>query len=80
MTAMAAHSHVPMFATGSPSQFIKITSHDGTTQQVIRYHEKIAGQRLGPVSSLSFHPHKPILAAGFADEIVSVFAPKKPIT
>ncbi len=76
MTALAAHSQIPMFAAGSPAQFIKIMSHDGTTQQVIRYHEKIAGQRLGPVSSLAFHPHMPYLAAGFADEIVSVYAPK----
>jgi len=76
MTALAAHSNVPMFATGSPAQFIKIMSHDGMTQQVIRYHEKISGQRIGPVSCLSFHPHMPFLAAGFADEIVSLYAPK----
>lgn len=79
MTALAAHPHIPLLATGSPAQFIKIMSHDGMTQQVIRYHEKISGQRLGPVSSLSFHPHMPYLAAGFADEIVSVYAPKRTI-
>ena len=76
MTALAAHSQIPMFAAGSPAQFIKIMSHDGMTQQVIRYHEKLAGRRLGPVSCLAFHPHMPYLACGFADEIVSVYAPK----
>mmetsp|Transcript_2936 Transcript_2936/g.6349 ORF Transcript_2936/g.6349 Transcript_2936/m.6349 type:complete len:1802 (-) Transcript_2936:30-5435(-) len=79
MTALAAHSNVPMFATGSPAQFIKIMSHDGMTQQVIRYHEKISGQRIGPVSCLCFHPHLPFLAAGFADDIVSVYAPKRSV-
>ena len=79
MTALAAHSNVPMFATGSPAQFIKFMAYDGTTQQVIRYHEKISGQRIGPVSSLSFHPHIPYLAAGFADDLVSVYAPKRTI-
>lgn len=77
MTALSAHSKIPMFATGSPAQFIKIMSHDGSTQQVIRYHEKIVGQRIGPVSCLSFHPHMSYLAAGFADDIVSVYSPKK---
>ena len=77
MTALSAHSKIPMFATGSPAQFIKIMSHDGSTQQVIRYHEMIVGQRIGPVSCLSFHPHMPYLAAGFADDIVSVYSPKK---
>eukprot|EP00804_Cyclotella_cryptica_P015292 CCRYP_005406-RB/>CCRYP_005406-RB protein AED:0.22 eAED:0.22 QI:45/1/1/1/0.6/0.5/6/884/1709 len=76
MTALTVHSNIPMLATGSPAQFIKTISHDGTTQQVIRYHEKIPGQRIGPVSCLSFHPHMPYLAAGFSDELVSVFGPK----
>mmetsp|Transcript_1160 Transcript_1160/g.2189 ORF Transcript_1160/g.2189 Transcript_1160/m.2189 type:complete len:1924 (+) Transcript_1160:412-6183(+) len=75
MTALAVHSNVPMFATGSPAQFIKVMSHDGATQQVIRYHEQISGQRIGPVSCLSFHPHMPFLAAGFADDVVSLYAP-----
>jgi len=79
MTALAAHSNVPMFATGSPAQFIKIMSHDGMTQQVIRYHEKISGQRIGPVSCLCFHSHMPFLAAGFADDIVSLYAPREAV-
>jgi regulator-associated protein of mTOR len=77
MTALAAHSNVPMFATGSPAQFIKIMSHDGSTQQIIRYHDRIPGQRIGPVSCLCFHPQLPFLAAGFADENVSLYAPKE---
>lgn len=77
MTALAAHSNVPMFATGSPAQFIKIMSHDGSTQQVIRYHDRLPGQRIGPVSCLCFHPQLPFLAAGFADENVSLYAPKE---
>ena len=77
MTALATHSNVPIFATGSPAQFIKLMAHDGMTQQVIRYHEKIRGQRIGPVSCLGYHPHMPFLAAGFADEIVSLYAPRE---
>ena len=79
MTALAAHSNVPMFATGSPAQFIKIMSHDGSTQQVIRYHDRLPGQRIGPVSCLCFHPQLPFLAAGFADENVCLYAPKESI-
>jgi regulator-associated protein of mTOR len=76
MTALTVHSNIPMFAIGSPAQFIKMVSYDGTTQQVIRYHEKIPGQRIGPVSCLSFHSQMPYLAAGFSDDVVSVYAPK----
>jgi regulator-associated protein of mTOR len=71
MTALTVHTNIPMFATGSPAQFIKMVSYDGTTQQVIRYHEKNPGQRIGPVSCLSFHPQMPYLAAGFSDDILS---------
>ncbi len=61
MTALAAHSNIPMFATGSPAQFIKIMSHDGSTQQVIRYRDRLPGQRIGPVSCLCFHPQLPLV-------------------
>jgi len=76
MTALACHPGIPFFATGSHAQFIKILSMDGDTLQVIRYHEEIAGQRMGPVSCLAFHPHRPLLAAGATDEIISLYSPK----
>lgn len=79
MTALAGHPTIPMLATGSHAQFIKILTLDGDTLQVIRYHEKIAGQRIGPVSCLGFHPHKPLLAAGATDEIISLYSPTKDI-
>lgn len=80
MTALAAHHNVPFFATGSPNQFIKIMSHDGSTQQAIRFHDRIPGQRIGPVSCLCFHPQMPFLAAGFADENISLFGWKSAST
>jgi len=75
MTALALHPGIPLLATGSHAQFIKILALDGDTLQVIRYHEEIAGQRIGPVSCLCFHPHKPLLAAGATDEIISLYLP-----
>ena len=75
MTALTVHNNIPLIATGSPAQFIKMISYDGSTQQVIRYHGQIPGQRIGPVSCLSFHPQMPYLAAGFSDDVVSVYAP-----
>jgi len=80
MTALAAHHNVPFFATGSPNQFIKIMSHDGSTQQAIRFHDRLPGQRIGPVSCLCFHPQMPFLAAGFADENISLFGWKSAST
>ena len=77
MTALASHPSIPLLATGSHAQFIKILALDGDTLQVIRYHEEIAGQRIGPVSCLCFHPHMPLLAAGATDEIISLYSPDK---
>jgi len=78
MTALTVHSNTPIYATGSPAQFIKLIAYDGTTQQLIRYHDNHPAQRIGPVSCLSFHPHMPYLAAGFSDDVVSVYAPRDP--
>jgi len=76
MTALSVHPTIPMLATGSHAQFIKVMTLDGDTLQVIRYHEALAGHRIGPVSCLEFHPHKPLLAAGGTDSIVSIYSPK----
>jgi regulator-associated protein of mTOR len=77
MTALACHSKVPLFASGSPTQFITLLTPDGDTLQMIRYHEELSGQRIGPVRCLDFHPHKLLLAAGAVDKIISLYAPKK---
>jgi regulator-associated protein of mTOR len=76
MTALSVHPSIPILATGSHAQFIKVMTLDGDTVQVIRYHEVLAGHRIGPVSCLEFHPYKPLLAAGGTDAIVSIYSPK----
>lgn len=74
LTALAIHPGVPLLATGSSAQFVKIMTLDGETINVIRYHNGVSGQRIGPVSHLAFHPNKMLLAAGAAnDDIVSLY-------
>jgi regulator-associated protein of mTOR len=80
MTALAVHSKIPMLATGSSSQFIKVLTMDGDTMQVLRYHGVGATHRIGPVSCLAFHRYKPLLAAGATDAFIGLYAPKKSIT
>ncbi|CAM9089710.1 unnamed protein product [Chrysoparadoxa australica] len=73
MTAAAVHERVPLLATGSHNQFIKVLTMDGETLSVMRYHDGFLGQRIGPVSALAFHPHSLVLAAGATDSIISVY-------
>ena len=40
----------------------------------ISHHDGFLGQRIGPVSSLAFHPMKLMLAAGATDSIISVYS------
>lgn len=77
MTALAVHAKIPVVATGSHAQFIKILTLDGETLKVVRYHEEMSSHRIGPVSCLEFHPFKPLLAAGATDTLVSLYAPKE---
>ena len=77
MTALAVHPEIPVIATGSHAQFIKILTLDGETLKVMRYHEEMSSHRIGPVSCLEFHPFKPLLAAGATDTFVSIYAPKE---
>ena len=78
MTALAVHKQIPIAATGSHAQFIKIVTLEGETLQVARFHEEMSGHRIGPVSCLEFHKHKLLLAAGGTNSLVSIYKPKHP--
>jgi regulator-associated protein of mTOR len=80
MTALTVHKKIPIAATGSHAQFIKILTLDGETLQVARFHEQsLPGHRIGPVSCLEFHKHKLVLAAGSTNALVSIYQPRRRI-
>lgn len=80
MTALSVHKSIPIAATGSHDQFIKILTLEGDTLQVARFHEEssLSGHRIGPVSCLEFHKQKLVLAAGYTNALVSVYQPRRP--
>ena len=49
-------------------------ARDGDQLNIVRYHDGFLGQRIGPVSSLAFHPTKLLAAAGSTDSIVGIYA------
>lgn len=73
MTALATHPKIPLVATGSTGQFVKIMTLDGDTLQVIRNHQKRSNQRIGMVNCVAFHPFKALMATGAADSVVGLF-------
>jgi hypothetical protein len=44
------------FSSGSQTQKIKVINFTGEELSTIRYHEGFLGRRIGPISSLAFHP------------------------
>jgi regulator-associated protein of mTOR len=75
LTSMTVHNCAPIIATGSHAQFIKILTFGGEQLgNIIKYHDGFLGQRMGPITSLTFHPHRMMLAASAADCIVSIYA------
>lgn len=74
LSAFAIHRHAPFIASGSCKQYIKVFNVHGEQLSVVRYHNSFLGQKIGPVSALSFHPYKVYLAAGAIDSIVSIYS------
>jgi len=74
MTALACHDYAPLLATGSNRQQARIFTNAGDPLSDIRFHEGFAGQRIGKVSALAWHPHKLMLAVGATDNLVSIMA------
>jgi WD40 repeat protein len=79
MTAMAVHAQIPLIASGSHAQFIKLMTLDGEPIQVIRHSQLNHGRMIGPISCLAFHPQHTLLAAGGTDNLVHLFSPKTPL-
>jgi len=73
MFAFTVHDYAPLFAIGTQDQRVRIMNFNGDEVSLIRYHDGFLGQRIGPISALSFHPYKLMLAAGATDSIVSIY-------
>ncbi len=74
LDAMAAHDYAPLLATGSKSEVIKLFDLSGKLLKTVKYHKGFMGHRIGPVTSLAFHPNQLYLAAGALNPIVSIMA------
>lgn len=77
MTALACHPRLPLLASGSDQNFVKVFTNDGDVLEVIRHHDALNGMKIGRVSTLAFHPNRPLLAAGTTDDIISIYGTKK---
>jgi len=79
MTALSVHRKIPIAASGSHAQFIKILTLEGEALQSVKFHDLtgIKYDRIGPVSCLEFHRQKLVLAAGSTNALVSVYQPRR---
>ena len=80
LSALALHASAPVVASGSRNQFIKLfdltaLANGGNVRelQTIRYFDGFLGARIGPVSCLSWHPNRMLLAAGATEPVVSLW-------
>ncbi|XP_059639514.1 regulatory-associated protein of TOR 1-like isoform X2 [Cornus florida] len=73
LTALAVHRHAPIIASGSAKQLIKVFNLEGNLLSTIGYYSTFKAQKMRPVSCLSFHPYKVLLAGGAADACISIY-------
>ena len=55
-------------------QVVKLWSATGEQRGVVRTQTSLLNsQRIGPITSLAFHPHRPILASSGGDAMVTLY-------
>ncbi|KAL1519483.1 hypothetical protein AB1Y20_023001 [Prymnesium parvum] len=81
LSTLTLHPTVPLLASGSRSQFIKLfdvstlrESSQARELSTIRYFDGFLGARIGPVTTLCFHPQKVLLGVGAIDSVVSMYS------
>eukprot|EP01083_Nonionella_stella_P076133 207304_1 len=74
LNAFAVHDYLPIYASGSVKQFVRISGSNFGEINTIRYHDGFLGHRIGGVSSLAFHRNKLLLAVGTLNAEVSVYS------
>jgi len=79
MLSLAMHDQAPVFATGSAHQVVKVWNIAGDEPISAFRNSATYGSRHGsqlqhlPMSSLAFHPHHMVLAAGAEDNHINVY-------
>lgn len=56
LDAFTVHEYAPLYASGSRKQVVRIGDVTGATVSTLKYHKGFMGHRIGPVTSLTFHP------------------------
>ncbi|XP_064637530.1 regulatory-associated protein of mTOR-like isoform X2 [Lineus longissimus] len=74
LTSFQVHPYADVLACGYLNQVINVFNQSGDNLSTIKYHEGFMGQRIGPISCMSFHPYKVKLAAGSTDGFISVYS------
>ena len=73
LTALAAHPHAPLLATGTTASVVKLWHAGGAPAGTVRAHGPLLGARPGAVGALAFHPYRGLLASGGRDAFVAMF-------
>ena len=74
VSSLAAHASAAVVAAGSRQQRLKIYDLNNRTRFTVKAHSDFWGSRLGSVTALRFHPTQQLLAAGAANDHLSVFS------
>jgi len=74
LDALAVHDFAPVLAAGSANQLINIYDLNGTLLKTVKHHKGFMGNRVGPVSSLAFHPIQQCLAASGSNSFISILS------
>lgn len=74
LTALCAHPHAPLFATGSATQVVKIWNERGDIASSIRARQQAPVQRIARTTCMAFAQFDLKLATGASDSLCSIYS------
>jgi regulator-associated protein of mTOR len=79
LLSLDCHSEAPLLAVAGADQSVRLYDGEGIGMGCIKHREGFLGQRIAPITALSFHERKMLLAIGGNDGTTLLYRMSSPV-
>jgi hypothetical protein len=75
MSSFVVHDTIPLLATASRVQHVKVFQQSGTLLHHYKHNANLFDEAMAPASALAFSPVQPLLAVATFGKVITIYSP-----